>query len=133
VTTSTDVSIRHTVAGVVDHVVDGVPGVTGALIATADGFVVAARLPDGLPFDAAALSAMSAATLALAGRLVGAAGATAVEVSAFRSADAQVIVFAIGASAVLTVLADRAADSARIERIGREVSLGLARAFASPT
>lgn len=128
-TTGTDVSIRQSAAGLVDRVVDGIPGVTGALIATADGFVVAARLPAGLAFDAAALAAMSAATLGLASRLVGAAAPSPIEVSVQRSADVQVLTFAIGGSAALTVLADRTADSHRIERIGREVATGLTHAF----
>lgn len=113
----------------IDGIVDGVAGVTGAVVASADGFVIAARLPASTPLDAAALAAMSAATLGLGGRLVGAAGQTPVEVVVQRSADGQAFVFAAGAAA-LTVLAHRSADAQRIERIGFEVASGLERAFA---
>lgn len=113
----------------VDSVVDGVPGVTGAMIASADGFVIAARLPAHLPLDAAALAAMSAAMLGLASRLVGVAGAAPIRVAVQRSDDAQVFVFAAGTAAALTVLTDRTADAERIERIGFEIARGLSRAF----
>jgi len=46
-----------------------------------------------------------------------------------RSAQAQVWVFAVGTTAVLTIVAEGRADAERIERIGYEVSLGLARAL----
>lgn len=113
----------------IDSVVDGVPGVTGAVIASADGFVIASRLPPGLALDAAALAAMSAATLGLASRLVGVAGRQPVQVMTQRSADAQVFVFGVGTAAALTVLADHRADAARVEMIGSEVASGLTRAF----
>jgi predicted regulator of Ras-like GTPase activity (Roadblock/LC7/MglB family) len=127
VTTETDLSMRH----LIDQVVDGVPGVTGALIASADGFVLAARLPDHVPLDAAAIAAMSAATLGLATRLVGLGGTASADVSVHRSTHAQVFVFSVGGAAALTVLADYTADTALIERVGHEVSIGLARAFQS--
>jgi predicted regulator of Ras-like GTPase activity (Roadblock/LC7/MglB family) len=114
----------------IDGIVDGVEGVTGAVVASADGFVIAARLPEGASLDAPALAAMSAATLGLAGRLVGTAGRSPVELAVQRSSDGQVFVFAAGSAAALTVLAHRSADAHRIERIGFEVAAGLARAFA---
>jgi predicted regulator of Ras-like GTPase activity (Roadblock/LC7/MglB family) len=132
VTTGTPVSIRTAVAGLVERVVDGVPGVSGALIASADGFVIAARLSSTVRLDAAALAAMSAATLGLAGRLVGVAGRAPVDVVVQRSADAQVLVFSIGAAAALTVLAEATADTERITRIGSEMAAGLVHAFTQP-
>ena len=122
-------AVRDSVRQLVDSVVDGVPGVTGAVIASADGFVVAARIPAGLSLDAAALAAMSAATLGLANRLVAAAGSTSVRTVVQRSDDAQVFVFGAGTSAALTVLADARADATLIERIGIEIADGLARAY----
>ena len=44
-----------------------------------------------------------------------------------RSAQAQVCVFAVGSSAVLTIVAESRADTERIERVGYEVSWGLVR------
>lgn len=119
-------AVDATVQRLVDHVVEGVPGVLGAVMASADGFVVASRLPAHMPLDSAAIAAMSAATLGLANRLVGLGGRSPVAISAFRSPDAQVFVFSIGGAA-LTVIAAATADTARIERIGREVAIGLTR------
>lgn len=124
-TTETQLSIQH----LIDHVVDGIEGVSGALIASADGFVLASRLPQHIPHDAPAIAAMSAATLGLAGRLVGLGGAAPADVSIHRSVHSQVFVFAVGRHAALTVLADHAADAALVERVGREVCIGLDRAF----
>lgn len=125
VMTQMDASMRQ----LIDDVVDGVPGVTGALIASADGFVLASRLPDGPGLDPSAIAAMSAAALGLATRLVQLGGASPALVSVHRSRHAQVFVFAIADSAALTLLADRGADAERVERIGHEVSHGLAHAF----
>jgi predicted regulator of Ras-like GTPase activity (Roadblock/LC7/MglB family) len=119
-----DVSVRN----LIDHVVDGVPGVLGAVMASADGFGVASRLPTHVPLDSAAIAAMSAAALGLATRLVGLGGTAPASISVHRSADAQVFVFSVGGAA-LTVIAAATADTARIERIGREVVIGLSPAF----
>ena len=43
--------------------------------------------------------------------------------SVHRSSQTQVSVFAVGSSAVLTIIADSGADSERIDRIGDEVGL----------
>jgi predicted regulator of Ras-like GTPase activity (Roadblock/LC7/MglB family) len=111
----------------VDHVVDGVPGVVGAVLASADGFVLASHLPESeQPLDAAAIAAMSAASLALATRLVQLGGSSPADLCIHRSPEAQVCVFAVGGSAALTIIAERDADTDRIERIGREVARGLA-------
>lgn len=124
-TTETQLSIQF----LIDHVVDGIAGVLGALIASADGFVLASRLPAQVPLDPPAVAAMSAASLGLASRLVGLGGIAPAGVSVHRSAEAQVFVFAVGGAAVLTVIADHSADAALVERVGHEVCTGLARAF----
>jgi predicted regulator of Ras-like GTPase activity (Roadblock/LC7/MglB family) len=113
----------------IDNVVDGVPGVIGAVIASADGFELGSRLPEGADFDASAMAAMSAATLGLAKRLVQMGGDHAAEVCQFRSANAQVWVFAVGVSAAVTIVATAEADRARIDLIGHEVASGLAPLF----
>jgi predicted regulator of Ras-like GTPase activity (Roadblock/LC7/MglB family) len=121
--------IEASMRELIDHVVDGVPGVTGALIATTDGFLIASRLPEDEAFDPSAVAAMSASTLALGTRLVQLGGPTPAKTVWHRSAQTQVCVFAVGTSAVLTIIAEHRADTERIERIGYEVSLGLARAL----
>ena len=113
----------------IDHVVDGVPGVIGALIATTDGFLIASRLPEDEVFDPSAVAAMSASTLALGTRLVQLGGPTPAKTVLHRSAQTQVCVFAVGTTAVLTIVAEGRADTERIERIGYEVAWGLVRAL----
>ena len=115
--------------GVIDHVVDGIPGVIGALIASTDGFVIASRLPQRDELDPSAIAAMSAASLALATRLVQLHGTAAAATAVLRSSQTQVCVFAVGTSAVLTILAESGADTERIDRVGYEVSWGLVRAL----
>lgn len=113
----------------IDHLVDQVPGVLGAIVSSADGFTLASRLPDSATVDAAALGAMSAAALALSNRLVQTVGAGPATVSHHRSADAQTFVFAVAHLAVLTVLTDHDANAERIAMVGHEVSSGLQRLF----
>ena len=123
--------LEATIGSLVDNVVDGVPGVTGAVIASADGFVLGSRLAQASTFDAAAIAAMSAATLALANRLIQIGGDPSAEICQFRSSNTQVWVFAVGAGAALTIVATAEADGARIDLIGNEVSKGLAPHFAT--
>jgi predicted regulator of Ras-like GTPase activity (Roadblock/LC7/MglB family) len=123
--------IEASMQGVIDHVVDGIPGVIGALIASTDGFVIASRLPQRDELDPSAIAAMSAASLALATRLVQLHGTAAAATAVLRSSQTQVCVFAVGTSAVLTILAESGADTERIDRVGYEVSWGLVRALDS--
>lgn len=111
----------------IDHVVDEVPGVDGALVSSADGFVLAARLPPAAASDASAVAAMSAASLGLSNRLVELTGPAATTMSHHRSSDGQVFVFEIARVAVLTVLTDETADATQIRRIGDEIRSGLER------
>jgi uncharacterized protein len=121
--------IEASMRELIDHVVDGIPGVIGALIATTDGFLITSRLPENEVFDPSAVAAMSASTLALASRLVQLGGATPAKTVLHRSAQAQVFVFAVGETAVLTIVAESRADTERIERVGYEVAWGLVRAL----
>jgi hypothetical protein len=111
----------------IDQVVDGVPGATGALVSSADGFVLASRLPAGV--DDASVAAMSAALLGLSDRLLRTVGSDPVRVGQLRSGDAQVFVFAIARAATFTVFADSSADGRQIVGVGREITLGLTRLF----
>ena len=121
--------IEASMQGVIDHVVDGIPGVIGALIASTDGFVIASRLPERDELDPSAIAAMSAASLALATRMVQLHGTAAAATAVLRSSQTQVCVFAVGTTAVLTILAESGADTERIDRVGYEVSWGLVRAI----
>jgi predicted regulator of Ras-like GTPase activity (Roadblock/LC7/MglB family) len=124
--------IEASMQGVIDHVVDGIPGVIGALIASTDGFVIASRLPERDELDPSAIAAMSAASLALATRMVQLHGTAAAATAVLRSSQTQVCVFAVGTTAVLTILAESGADTERIDRVGYEVSWGLVRALDTP-
>ena len=114
---------------VIDHVVDHVPGVMGALVSSSDGFTLAARLPVAFDGDAAGLGAMAAASVGLSNRLVGTLGGAPATVSQHRSADAQVSIVAIAHVAALTLLAEPDADTEQLAAVGREVAAGLERLF----
>jgi predicted regulator of Ras-like GTPase activity (Roadblock/LC7/MglB family) len=109
----------------VDHAVDRVPGVLGALVSTADGLVLSSRLTHETGLDAAAIGAMSAAVLGLSNRLVQLMGPAPASFSHQRSADGQVFVFGVSTAAVLTLLTDADAEAAQIRSIGRELIVGL--------
>lgn len=115
----------------IDHVVDHVPGVDGALVSSTDGFVLATRLPENDEIDPPAVAAMSAAVLGLADRLVQLTGESSATLSHHRSDDGQVFVFAISGVAVFTVLTDESADPEQIRLVGRELTIGLQRLFRS--
>lgn len=121
--TGIDDSMRQ----LIDHVVGVVPGVVGAVVSSADGFVLASRLPDDERVDTSAVAAMSAAALGLADRLVRLVGERPATVSHHRSDDGQVFVFTIVGVAVLTVLADARALPEQIRQVGRELTIGLER------
>lgn len=124
---------------VLDHLVEQVPGVTGALVSSSDGFTLAARLPvpdtaagdqiAGLQIDAAGLGAMAAAALALSNQLVKTTGESAAAVSQHRSAHGNVLIFPIAHIAVLTVLAAAEANTEQLTLVGREATNGLQRLF----
>jgi predicted regulator of Ras-like GTPase activity (Roadblock/LC7/MglB family) len=114
----------------VDHLVDRVPGVMGALVSSADGFVLASRLVDDHDVDAPAVAAMSASALGLANRLVQLTGDATAAWSHQRSSDGQVFVFAIADGvAVLTVLATVDADPEQLRQVGHEIDIGLQQLF----
>jgi predicted regulator of Ras-like GTPase activity (Roadblock/LC7/MglB family) len=130
--------ITHSMHQVLDHLVEQVPGVIGALVSSADGFTLAARLPvrvdaetgvEADAIDAAGLGAMSAAALALSNQLAKTNGDSAADVSHHRSADGQVLILPIAHIAVLTVLATVGADAQQLTWVGREASAGIQRLF----
>jgi len=114
----------------VDHLVEQVPGVIGALVSSADGFVLASRLPEGGGYDPPAVAAMSAAALGLASRLVEYTGDASARWSHQTSADGQVLVYAIADGvAALTVLATAAADAEQLRQVAHEIDVGLQKLF----
>ncbi|MDW3214254.1 MAG: roadblock/LC7 domain-containing protein [Ilumatobacteraceae bacterium] len=114
---------------VLHQLVEQAPGVTGALVASADGFTLASRLAPDTDIDTAGLGAMSAAALALSNQLVGTAGDARAGVSHHQSADGQVLILPIAHVAVLTVLATTDADLGRLAETSREASHQLQRLF----
>jgi predicted regulator of Ras-like GTPase activity (Roadblock/LC7/MglB family) len=128
-------SIRH----LLDHLVRGVPGVTGAIVATADGFVVAHHLPMPPPgattnrADPAGLAAMTAAVLGLGDRLAAAVGAAPSDGIVVRSSDGHVVVHRVAAVGGLAVLTGRDADLDRVQRVAGEIVDGVRRVLSAPT
>ncbi|NNE12299.1 MAG: hypothetical protein HKN41_08665 [Ilumatobacter sp.] len=114
---------------VIDYLVDEVPGITGALVSSADGFVLADRLPEGNLSDVDALGAMSASALALSSRLMKSVGEAPATVTHQRSTDGQVVVIPIAHIAVLTLLATSTADTEHVTLVGRETCSQLQRLF----
>lgn len=110
-----------------DLVVGEVPGVVGAVVGSADGFVLASRLPDTSTADAASLAAMSAALLGLSSRLVEAVAPGPPRVAELRSDAAHGYLFAVAHAATLTVLATPESDRPQVMAVGREVTTGLLR------
>lgn len=112
-----------------EQLVRDVPGVVGALVASADGFVLADRLPAGDDIDAAGLAAMSAAALALSNQLAATNGPSAATASHHVSSDGQVMIVPVAHVAVLAVLATPTAEAGTIARAGRERANELQRLF----
>lgn len=110
-----------------DHVVGHVPGVVGAVVSSADGFALAARLPEDTSADAASIAAMSAALLGLSNRLVQTIAPEPSRVLELRSDGAHGYVFAVAGAATLTVLAVPEAERPQIMAVGREITAGLQR------
>lgn len=115
----------------VNEFVARVPAVTGALVSSADGFVLTSRIPDGDGVEIAAVAAMSAAAVGLGNSLIGLTGDAPVDYCHQRSVDGQVFVFRIAHIAVLTVLTVANADPEQVRLIGTEVAKGLQRLFRS--
>ena len=115
-----------------DQLVSGIPGVSGALVASVDGFSLAESLPPRGPHgpthvDPAGLAAMSAAALGVANRMVGAVGVEPVRETTLHSPSGYVIVHRVGSVAALTVLAGPAVDVARVHLVARELANGVER------
>lgn len=82
------------------------PEIRGAVLATADGHVLAAALGPGLAGVGASTAAMVAALLGIARRVTSLLGDGALDEVVLRTATGTVVVRAIGDGELLTVLAD---------------------------
>jgi predicted regulator of Ras-like GTPase activity (Roadblock/LC7/MglB family) len=119
-----------------DQVVTGIPGVTGAIVASVDGFAIADHLPSspvGYPglgtaaVDAAGLAAMSAAMVGVSNRMVGVVGPEPVRHVTLHSPSGYVLVHRVANVAVLTITADDHVDVERVHLVAREVANGVER------
>ena len=109
-----------------DQLVQGVPGVVGALVASVDGFALASNVPNDLPStDAAGLAAMTAAALGVSNRLVGAVGREPAGEVTLRSPSGHVVVCRIANVAALTVLTDASVDVELLRVVSCEVTDGI--------
>ncbi len=109
-----------------DQLVEGIPGVVGALVASVDGFALASNVPVDLPStDAAGLAAMSAAALGVSNRLVGAVGREPAGEVTLRSPSGHVVVCRIANVAALTVLTDASTDVEQVKVVSRMVTDGI--------
>lgn len=114
---------------VLDHLVEQIPGVVGALVSSADGFVLAANLPAEWSTESAGMGAMTAAAIALSNRLVATVGESSATVCHHRSDHGQVLILPVAHLAVLTILAHPGADADQLTLVGREATMGLQRLF----
>ena len=115
---------------VLDHLVERIPGVIGALVSSADGFALASNLPAaGSSAESASLGAMAAAAIALSNRLVATVGDSPATATHHRSDEGAVLILPIGHLAVLTVMATPDTDSEPLTLVGREATAGLQRLF----
>lgn len=114
---------------VLHHLVEQMPGVAGALVASADGFALASRFAPDAEIDPAGLGAMSAAALALSNQLVATAGDAPASASHHRSQDGQVLIVPVAHVAVLTVLLTADVDIEPMTAVAQEAAVGLQRLF----
>jgi predicted regulator of Ras-like GTPase activity (Roadblock/LC7/MglB family) len=110
---------RRDPAAILDGLVRSVAGIVGCALASADGRSIA---HSAALHDDPARSAMIAATMGLAGQLIGVAGGRDLHEVAVRSDAGYVIVYAAGAEGVLTVLAR---PSTNLHHVHSEVSARL--------
>jgi len=113
---------------IVDELVDGTPDVRGAVVGSADGHPLTARL-DEVDADAATIAAMGAAAVGLSTQLVRVVSQARSANTHIRSATAQVWVLDVGHVATLTVFAAQHGDSAAIAAAAQRASTRLVEAL----
>lgn len=92
---------------------DRVTGITGTAVASRDGLIVR---EDTAGVDPDNLAALSATWLALAQRMSREAGQGTLREAMTRSAGGYVVIYAIGAKAVLVLIGDEGLDITRLHR-----------------
>lgn len=102
--------------------VDGLPGVRGALVASVDGRPAAAVLPE---HDAGSTAAIVAASLGLGSRLADLAGDGSLQEIVVRSGSGYVVIYAVGERGVLTVLASASVNLALLHLRARDTRADL--------
>ena len=102
--------------------VDSLPGVRGALVASVDGRPVAAVLPE---HDAASTAAIVAASLGLGTRLADLAGDGTLQEIVVRSGSGYVVIYAVAERGVLTVLTTAAVNLALLHLRARDTRAAL--------
>jgi len=114
---------------VLDHLVEHVPSVIGALVSSTDGFALASRFAAESHVEPAGMGAMAAAAIALSNRLVATVGSSSATVVHHRSNDGHVLILPVAHLAVLTIMATPRADAEQLTMVGREAAIGLQRLF----
>lgn len=117
----------HEVLTEIRHLYERIPHITGLLVATADGLLVAHETRDVEPDT---LAAMSAAQLGLAQQLAHATGQGGFLENVTRSTNGYLAVFAAGDTALLTVLATAELNVGRLQHEARSVARRLGRLVA---
>jgi uncharacterized protein len=92
---------------------DRVTGITGTAVASRDGLIVK---EDTGGVDPDNLAALAATWLALAQRMAGEVGHGTLREATTRSSHGHVVIYAIGAGAVLVIIGDEGLDVARLYR-----------------
>ena len=120
--------IERDIERILDELVDATPDVRGAVVGSADGHPLAARLDDD-GADAGTIAAMGAAALGLSTQLVRVVSEARSANTHIRSATAQVWVLDVGRVATLTVFAAQHGDSATIAAAAQRTSARLVEAL----
>jgi predicted regulator of Ras-like GTPase activity (Roadblock/LC7/MglB family) len=102
---------------------DRLPWLTGALVASSDGLLIAHDLPPEV--EPNGMAALTASQLALSHRLAGTAHGGGFHEVVVRGTDGHVVIYAAGPSS-LTVLADSGANVGRLHLESRPVARAIA-------
>jgi predicted regulator of Ras-like GTPase activity (Roadblock/LC7/MglB family) len=92
---------------------DRVIGITDTALASRDGLIIRADTAD---LDPDNMAALAAASLGLAQRMAAEVGKGALRQAVTRSSDGYIAVYAVGAKALLVVVADAGLDLLRLDR-----------------
>jgi predicted regulator of Ras-like GTPase activity (Roadblock/LC7/MglB family) len=101
-----------------------VPLVTGALVASCDGFLLACDLPEGVEPDG--MAALTATELSLATRVVSTVAEGAFEEVVIRNSGAHIAIYAAGPRAALAVLAGPRVSLGRLHLEARPAARAIA-------